>query len=370
MVRSRFYRNSCSRSSETYSSLSFMHDQIECLVLHCSLSLSLSLSLFLTKVVQRVCRKEKGHRCSPIPPPPHPTYDLYAVIDAALQEDAGDAGDITTESTIHPNVTATATFMAKAHGTVAGIYVATAVFARVDSSVNLQWKIVDGSVVQPGDILGVARGNARSILIAERVALNFMQRMSGIATFTASMVSLVSGTGATILDTRKTVPGLRLLDKWAVAIGGGKNHRMGLYDMFMIKDNHIAAAGGIAAALEAVEEYMRLKGINKPLEIETRSLEELQSVLQILDSNPNSCITRIMLDNMTKRNKTGSLDVSLLQQAIEMIGERAVETEASGNVMLDTVAAIARTGVQFISCGALTHSVKSMDISLNIETDK
>lgn len=304
-----------------------------------------------------------------MPPPEHPTYDVYAVIDAALEEDAGDEGDITTASTIPETVTATATFLAKAHGVVAGLFISDIVFNRVDASIELEWKVKDGATVQPGDILGVAKGCARSILVAERVALNFMQRMSGIATFTASMVSAIASTKATVLDTRKTVPGLRLLDKWAVKIGGGGNHRIGLYDMFMIKDNHIAAAGSIPAAIEAAENYMKERNVAKPLEVETRTLEELQIVLDFLDSIPKTSVTRIMLDNMTKRDSSGNLDVHLLQKAMDMIGKRTIETEASGNVTLDTIAAIAQTGVQFISCGALTHSVKALDISLNVETN-
>jgi len=267
---------------------------------------------------------------------------------------------------------ATATFLAKAEGVLAGAYVANAVFYRVDPSVRLQWLVGDSDRVKPGQTIAVATGSARSILIAERVALNFMQRMSGIATLTASMVAAVGCcTGSIVLDTRKTVPGLRLLDKWAVKIGGGSNHRIGLYDMIMIKDNHIAAAGGIKAAVEAARLYMRSNGIVRPMEVETRTLNELKEVLAILDSCPDSGITRIMLDNMTTKDKNASsseIDVSILIEAMALVGDRKVETEASGNVTLSTIGQIAKTGVQFISCGALTHSVTALDISLNIET--
>ncbi|KAL4440692.1 hypothetical protein ABPG77_000401 [Micractinium sp. CCAP 211/92] len=308
---------------------------------------------------------------APVVPPEHPTYDVFAAIDAALAEDAGDYGDISTLSTVPESTQARATFLAKAPGVLAGVWVAHAVFARVDPSVSVSWARKDGDRVQPGEILGEARGSARSILVAERVALNFLQRMSGIASLTRRMVDAVQGTPATVLDTRKTVPCLRLLDKWAVVIGGGMNHRIGLYDMVMIKDNHIAAAGGIAAAVAATEEYQRRKGIRRPVEVETRTLAELKEVLAILDAaGPDTMITRIMLDNMTRKHPEApsGLDVSTLREAMQLIGDRKVETEASGNVTLDTVRVIAETGVQFISCGALTHSVTALDISLNIET--
>lgn len=305
-----------------------------------------------------------------VAPPEHPTYDVYKVIDEALAEDAGDYGDISTLSTVPEETQATATFLAKSTGVLAGSWVAHAVFARVDPSVSLEWSVPDGAGVVAGQTVGVARGSARSILIAERVALNFLQRMSGIASLTQEMVRACEGTTTTVLDTRKTVPCLRLLDKWAVKIGGGQNHRMGLYDMVMIKDNHIAAAGGISAAVKATEAFMRGKGIARPVEVETRTLAELREVVEILDSDPSSMITRVMLDNMTKKDASApsGLDVSTLREAVQLIGSRKVETEGSGNVTLDTIRVIAETGVQFISVGAITHSVKALDISLNIET--
>lgn len=196
---------------------------------------------------------------------------------------------------------AVATFTAKATGVAAGLFVGTAVFARVDASVRVEWAVREGGAVTPGAVLGRAMGPARSLLVAERVALNFMQRAGGVATATARMVAALAGTGATLLDTRKTAPGLRLPDKWAVAAGGGANHRMGLFDMVMIKDNHIAGAGGIAPAVAAAEGYMRRRGCVREMEVETSSLDEVRQVVAILDGQPDTLVTRVMLDNMTKR---------------------------------------------------------------------
>ena len=201
-------------------------------------------------------------------------------------------------------------------------------------------------------------GSARSILRAERVVLNFMQRMSGIATMTAAYAAAAAP--AIMLETRKTVPGLRVLDKWAVLIGGGKNHRIGLFDMVMIKDNHIAAAGGIAAAVEACEKYLlenNLKDVK--IEVEARTMDEVKTVIALLDDPnvPTGSVTRLMLDNMSVEDMTA---------AVRLIDGR-VDTEASGNVTLDTVHAIGQTGVTYISSGALTHSVTALDISLNID---
>ncbi|CAD7697396.1 unnamed protein product [Ostreobium quekettii] len=197
-----------------------------------------------------------------------------------------------------------------------------------------------------------------------------MQRMSGIATATSKMVEAVKGTDAKILDTRKTAPGLRVLDKWAVLIGGGNNHRMGLFDMVMIKDNHIAVAGGIKPAISRATEYLQqneLQGTG--IEVETSSLDEVQEVLEALDEMPNCRVMRVMLDNMATRDskKPGGVDTSLLREAVAKI-DRRVDTEASGNVTLESVSEIASTGVTFISSGALTHSVAALDISLNIST--
>lgn len=268
------------------------------------------------------------------------------------------------------STTATAAFVAKSNGVVAGLYVADVVFSQVDTDVKVAWMVNDGDFVQPGQTLGIATGPARGILIGERIALNYMQRMSGIATQTAAMVkSIGCCTRTKLLDTRKTVPGLRLLDKWAVKIGGGENHRIGLYDMVMIKDNHIAAAGGLSEAVHAVEKYMREKGVRRPVEVETRTIGEVREVLEVIDSAEDSMVTRIMLDNMVKKEDDGSVNVRMLEEALDLIGgDRNVETEASGNVTLSSVREIAKTGVQFISTGAITHSVTALDISLIIET--
>ena len=310
------------------------------------------------------------HQYALIDPPVHPTYDLYAAVRAALAEDAGDFGDITTMSTVPEKTQATATFLAKADGIIAGLYVATVVFHLVDPAVKMTWQANDGDEVGKGQVLGVATGPARALLVGERIALNYLQRMSGIATQTYQMVKAIGCCkSTTLLDTRKTAPGMRLLDKWAVKIGGGENHRMGLYDMVMIKDNHHAAAGGIPEAIRAAEAYMRDKGIIRPMEVETRTLEEVRIVLEVMDAaDGSSMVTRIMLDNMVTRDQGGgSVDVSVLEEALKMIGDRAVETEASGNVTLATVRDIAKTGVQFISTGSVTHSVTALDISLLID---
>ncbi|KAK9814622.1 hypothetical protein WJX72_008859 [[Myrmecia] bisecta] len=305
---------------------------------------------------------------SPIPPPPHPSFDLQQVITAALCEDAGTEGDVSTLATVAKQTQAEAVFLAKASGVLAGLAVADEVFRLVDSTLVVEWSACDGSTVQCGAKFGVVKGSARSILVAERVALNFMQRMSGIATATSEMVKAVEGYPAHILETRKTVPGLRLLDKWAVLLGGGRNHRMGLYDMVMIKDNHIAAAGGITAAVQAAQAYVREHRLQVPVEVETRTLGEVAEVLELRRQHPH-LVQRIMLDNMTRldANAPGGVDVSMLAEAVRLVGG-AVETEASGNVTLQTVRTIAGTGVTFVSCGALTHSVTALDISLKIQT--
>ncbi|EFJ44480.1 hypothetical protein VOLCADRAFT_106344 [Volvox carteri f. nagariensis] len=336
-----------------------------------------------------------------IPCPSHPTVNVGKVIKAALEEDAGDRGDVTTLATIPPETQAVATFTAKSVGIVAGFGIADEVLATVDPSVQVEWRARDGDRVDQGQVLGVLRGSARAILVAERVMLNFMQRMSGIATATAAMVSALDGLPTKVLETRKTAPGLRLLDKWAVLIGGGTNHRMGLYDMMMIKDNHIAAAGGIRAAVQRAEEYIRDQGLgdSMSIEVETSTLEEVDEVVEILkatraaetaaaavttgessgDGAPGPApppaagaaphLRRVMLDNMARRDPTkeGGVDVTLLAEAVGRIGDLA-ETEASGNVTLSSIRTIAATGVTYVSVGALTHSVTALDISLNIET--
>jgi nicotinate-nucleotide pyrophosphorylase (carboxylating) len=266
-------------------------------------------------------------------------------IDRALAEDSGH-GDVTTLATIPPDLHAAGTLLAKAHGIVAGLEVARQTFCRVEASVLFTPFVEDGQRVQPGDQLAHVTGPAQALLIGERVALNFLQRMSGIATLTDRYVAAVAGTRAKILDTRKTAPGLRLLDKWAVLLGGGDNHRIGLYDMAMIKDNHIAAAGGIRAAVMRVRERW---GHALPVEVEVGNLEQLHEALA-LD------LDQIMLDNM---------DLATMRRAVEIVAGR-VPLEASGNVSLETVVAIAATGVDYISVGKLTHSVEALDISFKL----
>jgi len=271
---------------------------------------------------------------------------LPIVIQRALDEDAGDKGDVTTLATIPAGLDYSGTMLAKANGVVAGLLVARQSFLQVDPSVEFTTLVEDGMPVHPGMQLATVSGKARALLTGERIALNFLQRMSGIATATSRYVAAVAGTRARILDTRKTAPGLRLLDKWAVVLGGGYNHRIGLYDMAMIKDNHIAAAGGITAAVERVRASW---GHQLPVEVEVSNLNQLAEALT-LD------LDQIMLDNM-------SLDA--MAEAVQITAGR-VPLEASGNVSLETVAAIAATGVDYISVGKVTHSVEALDISFKL----
>jgi len=224
--------------------------------------------------------------------------------------------------------------------------------------------------VKVGDVLGTVEGKAWSVLLGERLALNFMQRMSGVATLTRRMKEkLGDGPEATkILDTRKTVPGLRVLDKWAVLIGGGTCHRIGLFDMMMIKDNHIAAAGGIVAALRRADAFLKRENFVVPVEIEVETLDQVDTVMNYLQENPQTSLTRVMLDNMVKKVEGGKgYDTDLLVESVKRIAGK-LETEASGNINLQSVEAVGKTRVQFISSGALTHSVKALDISLKVKT--
>ncbi|EOA24307.1 hypothetical protein CARUB_v10017548mg [Capsella rubella] len=300
-----------------------------------------------------------------IKPPSHPTYDLKAVIKLALAEDAGHTGDVTCLATIPFDMEVEAYFLAKEDGIVAGIALADMIFEQVDPSLKVEWMRKDGDYVHKGLKFGKVSGNAHKIVVAERVVLNFMQRMSGIATLTKLMADAANP--ARILETRKTAPGLRLVDKWAVLIGGGRNHRMGLFDMVMIKDNHISAAGGIVNAIKSVDEYLKQKNLEMDVEVETRTLEEVKEVLGYV-SGSETRLTRIMLDNMVVPLENGDVDVTMLKDAVELINGR-FETEASGNVTLETVHKIGQSGVTFISSGALTHSVKALDISLKIDTE-
>lgn len=274
------------------------------------------------------------------------TAQIQRAIQIALEEDIG-SGDATSNATLPEELIYNGRFLIKAPGILAGLNIAELVFKTVDDRIVLTKLAADGTAVSPGDIIATISGPARSLLTAERTALNFMQRMSGIATLTRQFMDAVAGTNAVILDTRKTVPGLRALDKMAVRQGGGQNHRIGLYDMVMIKDNHIAAAGGITTAVARIR---ATSAANLPIEVEVKNLTELEEVLPLN-------VDRVMLDNMS---------LAEMKEAVEMVNGRC-QLEASGNVTLDTVAAIAATGVDYISSGALTHSVTALDISLNFE---
>ena len=295
-----------------------------------------------------------------LPLPADVEADLPALIARALAEDVG-AGDVTTAATVGPGVQATGRFLVKEDGVVAGLAVAERVFAAVDAGLVLAWTAADGDRVAAGTVVGTVRGAACSILVAERLALNLVQRMSGIAT--AAHAFAHAARPAVVLDTRKTAPGLRLLDKLAVRTGGAANHRVGLYDRVLVKDNHIEAAGGIRAALAAVAAHA--PGV--PVEIEARTLSEVDEVLAAHAAGLR--VDTVLLDNMARRTPAGSgepeLDVSVLADAVQRVGGR-LATEASGNVTLETVARIAATGVGFVSSGAITHSVRALDVSLKI----
>ena len=272
--------------------------------------------------------------------------ELDATVRRALEEDQGD-GDVTTLCTIAPEAWVTGRLLAKARGVVAGLEVVRAVFARLDARVRLTPRVADGDLVEARTVVAEISGPGRAVLSGERVALNFLQRMSGIATLTRRFVEAVRGTRAVILDTRKTAPGLRALDKWAVRLGGGQNHRMGLYDMVLIKDNHIAAVGSITLAVRRVR---AADARRRPIEVEVTTLAELSEAIAL-------GVDRIMLDNMSHEQ---------MREAVRLTAGR-IPLEASGGVRLETVAAIAATGVDFISTGAITHSVAALDISLDLD---
>ena len=265
----------------------------------------------------------------------------------ALQEDVGD-GDHTSLSTIPAETTGKAQLLVKDEGILAGVELAIEIFKVVDPDLKVTIFLQDGAVVKYKDVAFEVEGSARSILVAERLVLNCMQRMSGIATKTREIVDLLKGTNTKVLDTRKTTPGLRYLEKWAVKIGGGVNHRFGLYDMILIKDNHVDYAGGIRQAIESANQYLIDNNKKLAIEIEVRNLEELDEVLQ------TGNINRILLDNF---------NFAELRQAVNIINGRFI-TEASGGITIDTIREYADCGVDYISVGALTHSVKSLDLSL------
>lgn len=272
---------------------------------------------------------------------------ILNLIRLALEEDIGD-GDHTTLACIEPHASGTAELMVKQAGVLAGVEVAAMVFAAFESGLVMEVLIPDGTCVKPGDRAFKVSGPKRSILQTERLVLNFMQRMSGIATLTAQYVAKLNGTKARVLDTRKTSPNLRWFEKEAVRLGGGHNHRMGLYDMVMIKDNHIDFSGGISQAIEKTIHYLQVRQLNLKIEVEARNLREVSEILQ------TGRIDRILLDNMTPAQ---------VAEAVTLINGM-VETEASGRIDLTNIRDYALTGVDFISVGALTHQLASLDLSL------
>ncbi|MFV0598516.1 MAG: carboxylating nicotinate-nucleotide diphosphorylase [Bacteroidales bacterium] len=276
-----------------------------------------------------------------------PKEYLLKHIELSLSEDIGD-GDHSSLACISKNETNKAKLVAKEEGIICGIDIAREVYALVDKSIKFTAMMKDGDRIKKGDIIFRVEGSAIGILTSERTALNYMQRLSGIATSTNEYVELIKGTGTKLLDTRKTTPSMRLFEKYAVKVGGGYNHRIGLYDMIMLKDNHIDFAGGVENAITKTKEYLKNLGKELKIEVEVRSMEELERVLKI------GGIDRIMLDNFTPE---------LLQKAIERIGGK-YETESSGGINKDTILSFAKTGVDFISVGALTHQIKSLDLSL------
>lgn len=286
--------------------------------------------------------------------------NLDRLLESFLREDVG-SGDVTTCATVPADRIAEATLVAKEGGVLAGLQAAERVFGLVDDMLSVGWSYTDGDVAQPNTTIGMVRGRAHSILKAERVALNILQRMSGIATATRKMVEKTEPYKAHIRDTRKTAPGLRALDKWAVRLGGGENHRFGLYDMMLIKDNHVAAAGGMCAAIEAACSLRRTLARHIRIEVEVRTLDELQEALA------TGGFDEVLLDNMVDVDAAGVVNTTRLNDALALIDGR-YPAEASGNVTLATVAAIAATGVDYISSGVLTHSARALDISLQIRT--
>lgn len=275
------------------------------------------------------------------------------IVANALREDIGD-GDHSSLACIPKTAQGEAKLLVKDHGILAGVEVAKKVCELVDDSLKLDLHIADGACVKPGDVVFHLKGSAQSILAAERTLLNFMQRMSGIATQTKSYVELLDGMHTRLLDTRKTTPGIRYMEKWAVRIGGGLNHRFALYDMIMLKDNHVDFAGGIQQAIERTQAYLKETGKDLKVEIEVRNIDELKQVLAVGQVN------RIMLDNFSPE---------LLKEAIVLIAGK-FETEASGGITKDTLRAYAESGVDFISVGALTHSYRSLDLSLKASFDR
>ncbi|HBG40857.1 MAG TPA: carboxylating nicotinate-nucleotide diphosphorylase [Porphyromonadaceae bacterium] len=270
-----------------------------------------------------------------------------ALIDLALAEDIGD-GDHTTLSCIPIQAIGQSKLLIKQHGILAGVDVALEVFQRVDPDLQVEVFLNDGAEIHRGDVAFIVSGSVRSILQAERLVLNIMQRMSGIATVTHRYVRQLEGTSAKVLDTRKTTPGMRMLEKQAVKIGGGTNHRIGLFDMILLKDNHVDFAGGIEKAIRSAQHYLKENNKKLKIEVEVRNFDELDEALR------TGGIDRIMLDNFTPANT---------RRAVELVDCR-VELESSGGITFDTIREYALAGVDYISVGALTHSVDSLDMSL------
>ena len=274
------------------------------------------------------------------------SQEIIELIDRCFAEDIG-SGDHSSVASIPQGTVGESRLLLKQDGVIAGLELGEVILRRLDP--NLEWVAMakDGDYLHSGTQLASARGNVHALLAGERLMLNFMQRLSGVATQTYNAVEIVRGTGATILDTRKTTPGLRLLEKWAVTMGGGKNHRIGLYDMVMLKDNHNDSAGGITAAVNRTKAYLLEKGLDLGIEVETRNMDEVNEVLAV------GGVQRIMLDNFSP---------SACVEAVKVIADRC-ETEASGGINLGNLRSYAETGVDFISLGSLTHSVSSLDIS-------
>jgi len=273
--------------------------------------------------------------------------EVDRIVDQALKEDIGD-GDHTSLSTIPADARGRARLIAKESGMLAGVYVAERVFKKIDSNIKFLILRQDGEELTEGDAIFDVEGPSASLLTAERLALNFLQRMSGIATATNQLSKMIEGSNCKILDTRKTTPNLRILEKYSVKTGGGENHRFGLYDMILIKDNHIDFAGGIKKAIDACRNYLEKNEKKLPIEIEVRSFKELEEVMEA------GGVDRIMLDNFTPDD---------LEQAVKLINGK-YETEASGGITKNTIRDYAKTGVDFVSVGSLTHQIRSLDLSM------